>query len=60
MEEKALIPLWNIKSIQSQVQVSSGKIVQLIFETKYQNVSDPTGYYKYDPSTETYLNEAGE
>lgn len=40
------IPLWNVERITTSFESST--VYDIAFHTRYQNVSDPAGYYKWD------------
>ena len=43
------VPLWNVKKIETTVDKDETQIVEMRFHMRYNNFSDPKGYYKYDP-----------
>lgn len=42
------IPLWNVKKIETNVVIEGQLVVDMFFHMRYNNVTDPKGYFQYD------------
>jgi len=46
-ESSERIPLWNVKRIETNVVIEGQVVVDMFFHMRYNNFTDPKGYFQY-------------